>query len=108
MREIHAMAAAIALTDKRIRLGAKTRPPFRSAYYDALALQSVMLACVNDPDASYADKAKAALAWERLEERKRILRNRPLPGSLKPEPRQTKRKAGRITMPEPLPQSEQK
>lgn len=78
----------------------KTRPKYAKAYYDAVAIQTVMHECVNDPDASYADKAKAALAWERLEERKRILRNRPLPGSLKPQPKDKQRKTAHVIEPQ--------
>lgn len=45
-------------------------------------MQEALAECLKDPDASYADKAKSALAWEKLEDRKRILRNRGLPKSV--------------------------
>jgi len=53
-------------------------------------MQAVLNVAVLDPTTPTKEKAQCALAWERLEERKRILRGRPLPGSLRPKP-ETKR-----------------
>jgi len=35
-----------------------------------------------DPSADRRERAYSALAWERLEERKRILKNKPMPKSV--------------------------
>ena len=49
------------------------------------ALQDLLFGAAHDPGCSKPDLAKLSLAWERLEERKRVLRGRPLPGSLRPK-----------------------
>lgn len=51
-------------------------------------LQDLLLKAANDTQCSKGDLAKLAGAWEKLEGRKRILRGRPLPGSLKPVAKQ--------------------
>ena len=48
------------------------------------ALQDLVFNAANQKDISKPDLAKLALAWERLIERQRILRGKPLPGSLRP------------------------
>ena len=60
----------------------KTRPIHKSAYSDAVEMQRVLKADVLDPTADRRERAQAALAWERLEERKRILKMRGLPKSI--------------------------
>ena len=47
-------------------------------------MQAVLNVAVLDPTTPTKEKAQCALAWEHLEERERILRGRPLPGSLRP------------------------
>ncbi|MBI4664441.1 MAG: hypothetical protein HY735_37085 [Verrucomicrobia bacterium] len=56
-------------------------------------LQDLLFSAANDKACSKADLSRLACAWERLEERKRILRGRPLPGSLKPEKKPPGRRA---------------
>ncbi|MBI4663907.1 MAG: hypothetical protein HY735_34330 [Verrucomicrobia bacterium] len=57
------------------------------------ALQDLLFAAANEEQCSKSDLARIACVWERLEERKRILRGRPLPGSLKPEKKPPGRRA---------------
>jgi len=52
------------------------------SYDVALAMQRVLEKRINDPDCPDSDKARLVVAWDKLEDRKRILRNKPLPGSL--------------------------
>lgn len=55
-----------------------------SALQQAVAIQRNLYRIAIDTTLPPKDCASAALAWERLEERKRILRGRPMPGSLRP------------------------
>lgn len=48
------------------------------------ALQDLVFNAANERGIQKPDLAKLALAWERLIERQRILRGKPLPGSLRP------------------------
>lgn len=66
---------------------------------DLLAMQRVLKSHVMNPDLEPRQAAQCACAWERLEERRRILRNRPLPGNLRPELDQLKssRRKSRLT-----------
>lgn len=67
------------------------KPGVRTSIRDLYDMQRVLVAEALNPETKPADKAKCAQAWERLEERKRILLNKPLPGSLKPQsPRRTR------------------
>jgi hypothetical protein len=49
------------------------------------ALQDLLFKAANDAQCSKQDLSRLSLSWARLEERKRILRGRPLPGSLRPK-----------------------
>jgi hypothetical protein len=84
-------------------------PKRKQAYLDALELQRELRKAVLDPTSKASDKASCARAWEVLEERKRILRGKPLPGQLRPELAQLRkaRRAGLLTVPldEPAPGS---
>jgi len=60
-------------------LSPNTRPKRKQAFLQAVDLQRTLFAIASDPLTKAGDVAKAALAWERLEERKRILRMKPLP-----------------------------
>lgn len=57
----------------------KTRPMQKSAYRDAVDMQKVLKADATNPDANQRERAYSALVWERLEDRKRILRMKGLP-----------------------------
>jgi hypothetical protein len=57
----------------------------KSAKSDLLSMQAILLERLKDPKTTDCDKARLALAWERLEERLRILRGKPLPGMLRPD-----------------------
>lgn len=75
------------------------RPGRHRALAQALRMQEVLYDQVLSPKGSAADKASAARAWDALEERKRILRGRPLPGSKRPVPDAPKPKASRTLLP---------
>jgi len=49
-----------------------------------IAMQRAMHKLALDDHSNPSDRTKAALAWTQLEERKRIIRGRPLPGVLTP------------------------
>jgi len=66
-------------TQDDTRTGHAKRP---QAYLYALEMQRVLTARILDPDCPDSDKSRLVLAWDKLEDRKRILRGRPLPGSL--------------------------
>ena len=62
----------------------RIRPGRRTALRQALQIQQrVFEASVKD-GVKPSDLAQLARAWDVLEDRKRVLRGRPLPGSLKP------------------------
>ena len=73
------MAGPVSLTEPR-RYSISTR----QALKDILELQGLLLKDARNEKTTPADRAKTAQAWERLEERKRVLRGRPNPGSLRP------------------------
>jgi len=69
-------------------------PGGRKFYFQLLAMQDVLYLQSLDANTKAADRAACARAWEVLEERKRIMRGRPLPGSFKPDqPRKAKQAA---------------
>jgi len=63
----------------------RIRPGKRHALRQALQLQQCVFEEGIKPGVKPVELAQLARAWDCLEERKRILRGRPLPGSLKPE-----------------------
>jgi hypothetical protein len=63
----------------------RMKPGRRGAVLQLLGMQRVLVADALNPETTPAARAQVARAWEVLEERKRILRGRPLPGSLRPE-----------------------
>lgn len=68
------------------------------AYHQALILQRIMFEmAVESKDGN--EKVAAAKAWTTLEEQKRILKNRPLPGSLKPVTPKSKSKDSISSLP---------
>lgn len=75
------------------------RPGRHRALAQALRMQEVLYDEVTNGAGKLAEKAQAARAWEALEERKRILRGRPLPGSKRPAPDAPKPKASRTLLP---------
>lgn len=88
----------------KVRNQRAERTRTRSHVRNLLDLQDMLLSDARRDDISTRERAYTALAWERLEERLRILRNRPLPGNLRPasEPRKrTRRIAVDIARPEP-------
>ena len=74
----------------------------RKFYDQLLAMQDVLFLATIDANAELKDRAACARAWETLEERKRIMRGKPLPGSHRPEP-ERKRKAPSTTVVYPAP-----
>ena len=73
------MASPVSLTEPR-RYSVSTR----QALKDVLEWQALLLKDGRSDKTGPADRAKLAQAWERLEERKRVLRGRPNPGSYRP------------------------
>ena len=65
----------------------------RKFYLQLLAMQDALYTDALRPGTDPADRASCARAWETLEERKRIMRGRPLPSSLKPTDTKRKRAA---------------
>ena len=63
----------------------RIRPGRRCALRQALQIQERVFEESLKSGVKPSDLAHLARAWDCLEERKRILRGRPLPGSLKPE-----------------------
>ena len=64
------------------------------------AIQDLLFKAITEKGDQKADVAKLAMAWERIVERNRILRGRPLPGSLRPGGKKA-RGRGRSLMIEP-------
>ena len=62
------------------------RPGKRTALRHLLELQRCVFSAATKEGVEPRDLAQLSRAWEVLEERKRILKGRPLPGSLKPKP----------------------
>src|SRR6266496_1407208 len=64
-------------------------PPTRThkhrAYLELIEIQALVLSDIRNPETPPAARAQLARAYDVCEERKRILRNRPLPGSLRPD-----------------------
>lgn len=71
----------------------------KSAITDILKMQDVLKARCLDMKTGPKEQSSCALAWERLEERKRILRGKPLPGSLRQEPVKSSRRRAQILVP---------
>ena len=72
----------------------------RKFYRQLLDMQDVLYTSALGAETDPSERAACARAWEVLEERKRIMRGRPLPGSLKPT--DTKHKRARETAPTPV------
>lgn len=73
------------------------------AYTQIVEMQYELRECVKSADTSPSDKARCVAAWDTLEERKRILRGRPLPGVLKPEVNKRKRNGVDRLLHDPVP-----
>lgn len=57
----------------------------KSPFSEALLYQAIIMQKATNPNVSGQTLAALIRAWDVLEERKRILRNRPLPGQLRPD-----------------------
>jgi hypothetical protein len=55
------------------------------AYRDACEQQELLMRDIRASETTPTQRAACVRAWTELEERKRILRGRPLPGQLRPE-----------------------
>lgn len=60
-----------------------------------VAMQSTLFGLVQDSSVAAHIRAQCARAWSDLQERKRVLDGRPLPGQLRPDLEQRRRKAAR-------------
>lgn len=56
----------------------------------ALALQALLVKAAQDPKTPASAKASCAVAWSRVQESRRILEGKPLPGQLRPDLEQRK------------------
>jgi hypothetical protein len=63
------------------------------AYRQAFEMQLVLFRVVMDDATPPQGRALCARAWDVLEDRKRIIRGKPLPGAYRPENPRPKRKA---------------
>jgi hypothetical protein len=63
-----------------------------------LDMQELLYQATKEPNVKKDDLARLALAWERLEERRRIMRGKPLPGALKPAGPKKRGPKGGITI----------
>lgn len=68
-------------------------------YTQALEIQQLLMQDLKADDTKPIARAALARAWEVIEERKRILRGKPLPGSKKPLPDKPRVKASIISIP---------
>jgi hypothetical protein len=74
-----------------------THRKYPNAYQEAVGMQAVIMQDILNPDTPKALRPRLVEAWDKLEDRKRVLRNRPLPGSLVHEKQtrmRTERKLG--------------
>lgn len=84
----------------------RIRPGRRKSLHQALDIQRLVYDTIRGSNVRPADLASLARAWDILEERKRILRGKPLPGSLKPTTPKAK-KPGTLTAPLDIAQDNQ-
>lgn len=70
-----------------------SKPNYPKSYTKARAMQDVVLADVMNPGVKASVRAACVRAWDILEDRCRILRNRPLPGALRPVAKERKPRA---------------
>lgn len=69
------------------------------AYAQAVALQKLIMADIENPATKASVRAGCVRAWDILEERKRILRGKPLPGHLRPDlPASQRKPAKRVAL----------
>lgn len=61
----------------------------RKFYKQLLAMQDRLFLDTVDDSIKPTDRAACARAWEDLEERKRVMRGKPLPGHLRPDNKST-------------------
>lgn len=68
-------------------------------YTQALEIQTLLMADLRDEETKPIARAALARAWEVIEERKRILRGKPLPGSKRPATEAPKTKGVKLLLP---------
>src|SRR5262245_45048131 len=71
-----------------------------------VAMQQTLFGLVQNPEVAPHIRAQGARAWSDLQERKRVLDGKPLPGMLRPELEQAKRRKGGWLSAVPLDDSE--
>jgi hypothetical protein len=67
------------------KLSPKSRPRRSMAYQQAVKIERILTETILDPNTPAQSRASCAAAWTRVQEAKRILRGKPLPGQLRPE-----------------------
>ena len=81
----------------------RTRKGPRNPRGDIIDVQRILLADIRNPKTMPHIRAQCARAYDVLEERLRILNNKPLPGQLRPDlqqQKQSKRKPSLLPLPE--------
>jgi hypothetical protein len=63
----------------------RLKPGRRGTLHQILEMQRVLVADALSPDTPPNVRAQVSRAWCELEERKRIIRGKPLPGSYRPQ-----------------------
>jgi hypothetical protein len=110
MREIHSLCVEMthslpAFTSESASVarkqGARRRPAH--ALRQLCDMQDVLFSDATNIELTAKDRAACACAWDKLEERKRILRGKPLPGSHKPESPKAKRRVASVVEPTEMP-----
>jgi hypothetical protein len=82
-RPEHISSHALAALDQKLRVSASKYG--KSPVSEAILYQRLIMIKALDPKISAISLATLIRAWDVLEERKRILRGRPLPGQLRPD-----------------------
>lgn len=83
------------------------KPEWQPPYRKACAIQDVLKGLIDNKETEPKDVAACARAWDVMEERKRILRGKPLPGALKPKPVKSKTTSTNSIEPIALPPPDQ-
>jgi hypothetical protein len=80
----------------------KTRPTKPKAYSQCVTIQALVQKDIENPTTKPSIRAGCVRAWDILEERKRILRGKPLPGYLRQELRKQTKPTRRVALLAPI------
>ncbi len=96
-QDLVAQAAIMRAAKGKPRRLAKLPNSPRVAIREAHSIQRIALTLALQEGCSCSDLCKLASTWDSMEERKRILRGNPLPGSKKPAAEKSKRQVSNVT-----------